>query len=159
MDPKGYETKPWWPYVQNLQEQIDAGGSGGGGGVATLRLNVDAQSGNLVCPATKAEIEATASASMLNLELYTDGTLYQTMKFGVIQPSYDLDTGELNNIDYFSFKYEALIDFQLKIENLFVSLVDPDTPGYVQMGGEVVITSSGSSYRAPQKMSIAFPNF
>ena len=96
---------------------------------------------------------------MLNLELYTDGTLYQTMKFGVIQPSYDLDTGELNNIDYFSFKYEALIDFKLMIGNLFVSLVDPDTPGYVQMNGAVVITSSGSSYRAPQKMPIAFPNF
>ena len=32
MDPKGYETKPWWPYVKNLQDQIAGGGSGGGGG-------------------------------------------------------------------------------------------------------------------------------
>ena len=120
---------------------------------------MNAQTGNMVCPATKAEIEATASASMLNLEIYTDGTLYQTMKFGVVQPSYDLDTGELINIDYFSFRYEALIDFHLTIDNLFVSLVDPDTPGYAQMSGAVVITSSGSSYRAPEKIPIAFPNF
>lgn len=28
VDAKGYEEKPWWPYVQDLQEKIDAGGGG-----------------------------------------------------------------------------------------------------------------------------------
>lgn len=31
VDAKGYEEKPWWPYVLDLQEKIDAGGGGGGG--------------------------------------------------------------------------------------------------------------------------------
>lgn len=26
VDAKGYEEKPWWPYVLDLQEKIDAGG-------------------------------------------------------------------------------------------------------------------------------------
>lgn len=30
VDAKGYEEKPWWPYVLDLQEKIDAGGGGGG---------------------------------------------------------------------------------------------------------------------------------
>ena len=29
VDAKGYEEKPWWPYVLSLQEKIDAGGGGG----------------------------------------------------------------------------------------------------------------------------------
>ena len=31
VDAKGYEEKPWWPYVLDLQEKIDTGGGGGGG--------------------------------------------------------------------------------------------------------------------------------
>ena len=30
VDAKGYEEKPWWPYVLDLQQKIDAGGGGGG---------------------------------------------------------------------------------------------------------------------------------
>lgn len=160
MDPKGYETKPWWPYVKNLQDQISGGGSGGSK-IVTLRLNVNAQTGNMVCPATKAEIESTVSASILNLEIYVDDTLYETLKFGVIQPTYDLENPEeLTNIDYFSFKYEASeSQYQQNIDNFFVSLKDPDTPGYLQMGAIVRITSDGSSYTAREKNPIAFPNF
>lgn len=29
VDAKGYEEKPWWPYVLDLQEKIDEGGGGG----------------------------------------------------------------------------------------------------------------------------------
>ena len=34
VDAKGYEEKPWWPYVLDLQQKIDA--SGGGGGDITI---------------------------------------------------------------------------------------------------------------------------
>jgi len=30
VDAKGYEEKPWWPYVLDLQQKIDASGGGGG---------------------------------------------------------------------------------------------------------------------------------
>lgn len=29
VDAKGYEEKPWWPYVLDLQQKIDEGGGGG----------------------------------------------------------------------------------------------------------------------------------
>lgn len=30
VDAKGYEEKPWWPYVLDLQKKIEEGGGGGG---------------------------------------------------------------------------------------------------------------------------------
>lgn len=43
VDAKGYEEKPWWPYVLDLQQKIDAGGGGGGSSdftTATVTINV-----------------------------------------------------------------------------------------------------------------------
>lgn len=38
VDAKGYEDKPWWPYVLDLQEKIDEGGGGGGGDSSTITI-------------------------------------------------------------------------------------------------------------------------
>ena len=37
-DAKGYEEKPWWPYVLDLQKKIEEGGGGGGGDLSTATL-------------------------------------------------------------------------------------------------------------------------
>lgn len=156
----GYETKPWWPYVMNLQKQIDEGGGGGGGSTATLRIDQDVQTQSLTCNATKEEVAETANASALNLEMYSGGALVSSMVFKDVQPSYSPESGELVFIDYFSRKTTiASTSCQENIDNLFISMADPDTPGYVQLGASIRFTSSGSSYTAPMKMSIAFPNF
>jgi len=40
VDAKGYEEKPWWPYVLDLQEKIDEGGGGGGGDLTIAKVTL-----------------------------------------------------------------------------------------------------------------------
>lgn len=40
VDAKGYEEKPWWPYVLDLQEKIDAGGGGGSSDFSTATVTL-----------------------------------------------------------------------------------------------------------------------
>ena len=44
VDAKGYEEKPWWPYVLDLQEKIDAGG----GGDSALDAFIEGSTENIV---------------------------------------------------------------------------------------------------------------
>lgn len=67
-DPKGYELKPWWPYVKNLQDQISGGGSGGGG-VYELVLVMDTSTGDTTCNATQEDIIAASKAAGVDLRV------------------------------------------------------------------------------------------
>lgn len=40
VDAKGYEEKPWWPYVLDLQEKIDEGGGGGSSDFSTVEVTI-----------------------------------------------------------------------------------------------------------------------
>lgn len=72
MDPKGYETKPWWPFVKNLQDQISGGGSGGG--VYELVMVMNANTGDTTCDATQADIIAASKAAAVDVRINsTDG--------------------------------------------------------------------------------------
>lgn len=71
MDPKGYETKPWWPYVKNLQDQISGGGSGG---VYELVMVMNTETGDTTCDATQADIIAASKAAGVDVRINsTDG--------------------------------------------------------------------------------------
>jgi len=50
VDAKGYEEKPWWPYVLDLQQKIDAGGGGG----TTLSFSLTNETGTNMTIATLA---------------------------------------------------------------------------------------------------------
>jgi len=67
MDSKGYETKPWWPYVKNLQDQISGGGSGGGGDIASIVVTLDTNTMNASCVATRADILSAAKSPRIDL--------------------------------------------------------------------------------------------
>lgn len=79
MNPKGYETKPWWPYVLDLQEKIDAGGGSGGGGDVVFvpftneKVNLG-PAGGYVSTKTFAEIKQILDSGKAVLARYPDAT-------------------------------------------------------------------------------------
>lgn len=47
VDAKGYEEKPWWPYVLDLQEKIESGGGGGSSDFSTAEVTITSDTDSL----------------------------------------------------------------------------------------------------------------
>lgn len=99
VDAKGYEEKPWWPYVLDLQEKIDAGG-GGGSSIITI-----AQKQSVTTATEEPFPEAIGSITL------ADGAV-STKTIDVI-----FDGVEYKNVPYFMSGYGEMKNFSPDFTN------------------------------------------
>lgn len=160
MDSKGYETKPWWPYVKNLQDQIDAGG-GSGGGVYELVMVMNTETGDTTCNATQADIIAATKAAGVDVRINsTDGQYLGS--YHMIPTLVEMATEtELRSATFYSLilKQETENTLKVSVNVLYViprnGQANFDTDFMVEFNAE---SSSISEMQASTRIYVDMPN-
>lgn len=161
MDPKGYETKPWWPYVQNLQEQIDAGGSGGGG-VYELVLVMDTSTGDTTCNATQADIIAATKAA--GVDVRVESTSGEYLGSYHMIPCFVQMVSEtvLHTADFYSLTFGERPGSELKVAFNVLRFIRANREAYFDSNFAIIFdanTSSISEMQEAQEIIVHLPNF
>lgn len=139
VDAKGYEEKPWWPYVLDLQEKIDAGGGGGSSDFSTVTVTF----------INASESNARLIIDMGNIEGYMYG--FYIGEYGITSDAIELLAEEGSTVSNFFLMNNGSVDAYIPYLNgasVSVSgdiVLDPDLVEesfHLQISGSGTITYS-----------------
>ena len=161
MDPKGYETKPWWPFVKNLQDQISGGGSGGGG-VYEIDMVRDLDTGDTTCNATQADIIAATKAAGVNVSINSTSGEY-LRRYHMI-PGFVQMVSEtvLHSADFYSLAFDERPGSELKVSFNYLKFIQSNREAYFDTNFTITFdtnTSSISEMQEAQETIVHLPNF